>query len=50
MNFNKLIKYNFREGSRETDIEIILDLKSVCYTVIEKINKGVYPPFPKYVS
>lgn len=42
------IKYNFREGSRETDYETICLLKNTCYMIIEKINKGVYPPFPKY--
>jgi len=42
------IKFNFREGSRETDFETINLLKNTCYIIIEKINNGVYPPFPKY--
>lgn len=44
------IKFNFREGSRETDYEIICLLRNTGYTIIEKINKGVYPPFPRYVA
>ncbi len=44
------IKFNFHEGSRETDYEIISQLKNTCYIIIEKINKGVYPPFPRYKS
>ena len=44
------IKFNFHEGSRETQYEIICMLKNTCYIIIEKINKGVYPPFPKYKS
>ncbi len=44
------IKFNFRDGSRETDYEVINTLKNTCYVIIEKINKGVYPPFPKYKS
>ena len=42
------IKFNFVEGSRETDFETICYLKNVCYEIIEKVNKGVYPPFPKF--
>jgi hypothetical protein len=42
------IKFLFREGSREDDEESIKFLKNTAYTVIEKINKGVYPPFPKF--
>lgn len=42
------IKFNFHEGSRETDPEVVLQLINTCYIVIEKINKGVYPPFPNY--
>jgi hypothetical protein len=42
------IKFHFREGSRETDPVLICKLKNTCYVIIEKINKGVYPPFPKY--
>lgn len=42
------IKFYFREGSRETDYEVINVLKNTCYTIIEKINMGVFPPFPKY--
>jgi hypothetical protein len=50
INFNqKFIKFNFQQGSRETDRVVILKLKNIAYTVIEKINKGVYPPFPKYI-
>jgi hypothetical protein len=45
---DKKIKFMFREGSRENDIESIKLLKNTAYTVIEKINKGVYPPFPKF--
>lgn len=41
------IKFQFREGSREQDVEVIKHLKASAYTVIEKINKGVFPPFPK---
>jgi hypothetical protein len=47
--FIKFIKFHFRQGSRETDRAVILKLKNIGYTVIEKINKGVYPPFPKYL-
>lgn len=44
------IKFNFHEGRRETDPETICYLKNACYLAIEKTNKGVYPPFPKYVA
>ena len=46
----EMIKFYFQEGGRETDYEIINTLKNTCYIIIEKINKGVYPPFPKYYS
>lgn len=42
------IKFNFREGSRETNLEVISHLRLQCYIIIEKINKGVYPPFPRF--
>lgn len=42
------IKFNFRECSRETDVEVIMTHKNNSYIIIEKINKGVYPPFPQY--
>ena len=42
------IKFHFHEGARETDFETICLLKNTCYIIIEKINKGVYPPFPKF--
>jgi hypothetical protein len=48
--FSQEIKFNFREGSRETDYEVISLLKNTCYMIIEKINHGVYPPFPKYIA
>lgn len=40
------IKFNFREGSVENNISTILSLKNSCYIIIEKINAGIYPPFP----
>jgi len=42
------IKFNFREGSRETNFEIICLLKNTCYAIIDKVNKRVYPPFPHF--
>jgi hypothetical protein len=46
----EMIKFYFHEGGRETNYERICLLKNTCYIIIEKINKGVYPPFPKYIS
>jgi len=40
------IKFNFREGSRETNFDLICLLKNTCYSIIDKVNKRVYPPFP----
>mmetsp|Transcript_22414 Transcript_22414/g.23345 ORF Transcript_22414/g.23345 Transcript_22414/m.23345 type:complete len:126 (-) Transcript_22414:39-416(-) len=42
------IKFNFREGSIENDVSTIMSLKNNCYIIIEKINTGIYPPFPHY--
>ena len=42
------IKFFFQEGAREENINKILKLKSDGYIVIEKINAGVYPPFPQF--
>ena len=47
---HEFIKFNFNKGACETDIQVIMDLKNTCYIVIEKINKKVYPPFPKYYA
>jgi hypothetical protein len=44
------LKFHFREGSSETNYEVICMLKNTCYIIIEKINKGVYPPFPRFKS
>ena len=42
------IKFNFREGSLEDNLDMILTLKTNCYIIIEKVNAGIYPPFPHY--
>lgn len=42
------IRFVFREHSKEDDIESILKMKNDAYIIIEKINSGVYPPFPQY--
>lgn len=42
------IKFYFQEGAREENINNILKYKNDAYIVIEKINAGVYPPFPQY--
>lgn len=42
------IKFNFREHSREDDCDMINKYKLDAYIIIEKINNGVFPPFPQY--
>lgn len=42
------IIFNFKEASIETNPHIMLSLKNDCYIIIEKINSGIYPPFPHY--
>ena len=36
----------FRECQHETDIDQINEVKQVMYTVIERLDRGIYPPFP----
>lgn len=48
-----LIKQEFRTvfkaSMNETDLDQINEIKMVMYTVLERIEQGVYPPFPKHM-
>ena len=39
-------RYMFRESAKEMDIDQINEIKMVFYTILERIDNGVYPPFP----
>jgi hypothetical protein len=40
-------RYMFRESSTETDPDQINEIKMVFYTILQRLDQGVYPPFPK---
>ncbi len=39
-------RYMMRVAAKETDIDQINEIKMVFYSIIDKIDNGVYPPFP----
>ena len=39
-------RYMFRESSLETDPDQINETKMVFYTILQRLDQGVYPPFP----
>eukprot|EP00347_Sterkiella_histriomuscorum_P020010 403339444 len=40
-------RYLFRELSRERDPDQINEHKMMIYTILDRIENGLYPPFPK---
>ena len=40
------LKYMFRESAKERDPDQINEIKMVFYTILTRIEHGVYPPFP----
>ena len=41
-------RYMFQQCATETDIDQINEIKMVFYSIIDKIDNGVFPPFPRY--
>ena len=39
-------RYMFRESANEVDIDQINEIKMVFYTILDRLDNGVYPPFP----
>jgi hypothetical protein len=37
----------FRQCAKETDINQINEMKMIYYTMLERLEKGIYPPFPE---
>ena len=40
------LRFMFRESAKETDPDQINEIKMVFYTILARIEHGVYPPFP----
>ena len=41
-------RHMFRVMADETDPDEINENKMVLYTILERIDAGIYPPFPKF--
>ena len=40
------LRYMFREAATESDPDQINEIKMVLYTILDRIEHGLYPPFP----
>ena len=40
------LKHMFRESAAEEDPDQINEIKMVFYTILTRIEHGIYPPFP----